>query len=102
MMIFKDKFLRSSSLAVAVIVAGALLAPVAAEASTLNVMQTEAPRSMDPGDQTATYTAALLDPMYEGLLARAPDLTLKPALATEWKSDDAGLVWTFKLRDGVT
>ncbi len=31
-------------------------------AATLNVMQTEAPRSMDPGDQTATYTSALPRP----------------------------------------
>jgi glutathione transport system substrate-binding protein len=73
----------------------------AVQAATLNVMQSEAPRSMDPGDQTATYTASLLDPMYEGLLKRDPDLSLKPALATEWSADGAGLVWTFKLRQGV-
>jgi glutathione transport system substrate-binding protein len=78
-----------------------VLAPIATQAATLNVMQSEAPRSMDPGDQTATYTGALLDPMYEGLVKRDPDLSLKPALATEWSSDPAGLVWTFKLRQGV-
>ena len=27
---------------------------------------------------------------------------LEPVLATSWKSNDAGDVWTFKLRDGVT
>lgn len=102
MTIFRKKLMKSSSLLAICVIAGALFSPIAAMASTLNVMQTEAPRSMDPGDQTATYTAALLDPMYEGLLARSSDLTLKPALATEWKSDDAGLVWTFKLREGVT
>ncbi|MBP0649744.1 hypothetical protein J8J40_22120, partial [Mycobacterium tuberculosis] len=57
---------------------------------------------MDPGDQTATFTAAVLDPMYEGLLRRNAELKLEPALATEWSSDAAGLVWTFKLRPGVT
>ena len=102
MTIFRKKLMKSSSLLAICVIAGALFSPIAAMASTLNVMQTEAPRSMDPGDQTATYTAALLDPMYEGLLARSSDLTLKPALATKWKSDDAGLVWTFKLREGVT
>jgi glutathione transport system substrate-binding protein len=81
--------------------AGSLAFPISAGAATLNVMQSEAPRSMDPGDQTATYTAALLDPMYEGLVKRDPDLSLRPALSTEWSSDPSGLVWTFKLRPGV-
>ncbi|WP_105370117.1 ABC transporter substrate-binding protein [Neorhizobium huautlense] len=94
-------FLKNRRFVLASAVAGSLLSPMAAGAATLNVMQTEAPRSMDPGDQTATYTAALLDPMYEGLTKRDPDLSLKPALATEWSSDAAGLVWTFKLRPGV-
>lgn len=76
--------------------------PVTARAATLTVMQSEAPRSMDPGDQTATYTAAVLDPMYEGLVRRDPDLSLRPALASEWSADASGLVWTFKLREGVT
>ncbi|OHV77490.1 ABC transporter substrate-binding protein [Rhizobium sp. LCM 4573] len=88
-------------LALATAVAGSLMMPTAAMAATLNVMQSEAPRSMDPGDQTATFTAALLDPLYEGLIKRDPDLSLKPALATEWSSDSSGLVWTFKLREGV-
>lgn len=94
-------FLKNRRFVLASAVAGGLVFPISASAATLNVMQTEAPRSMDPGDQTATYTAALLDPMYEGLLKRDPDLSLKPALATEWSSDAAGLVWTFKLRPGV-
>ncbi|TCV65565.1 glutathione transport system substrate-binding protein [Neorhizobium sp. R1-B] len=94
-------FLKNRRFVLASAVAGALMFPIVAGAATLNVMQTEAPRSMDPGDQTATYTAALLDPMYEGLTKRDPDLSLKPALATEWSSDAAGLVWTFKLRPGV-
>ncbi|QKJ87184.1 peptide/nickel transport system substrate-binding protein [Paramixta manurensis] len=71
------------------------------QAATLNVMQSEAPRSMDPGDQTATYTASVLDPMYEGLVRFTPDLKIEPALATAWKSDASGKVWTFTLRQGV-
>ena len=95
------KFLKNRRFMLAFAVASTFLSSIAASAATLNVMQTEAPRSMDPGDQTATYTAALLDPMYEGLTKRDPDLSLKPSLATEWSSDAAGLVWTFKLRSGV-
>jgi glutathione transport system substrate-binding protein len=83
------------------LLAGVSLLPLQALASTLTVMQTEAPRSMDPGDQTATYTASVLDPMYDGLLERTEENPIAPALATEWSSDDTGLVWTFKLRQGV-
>lgn len=71
-------------------------------AATLTVMQNEAPRSMDPGNQTATFTGTVLDPMYEGLIKIGENLQLEPALATSWSSDASGLVWTFKLRSGVT
>jgi len=82
----------------------ALLSAIAAplHAATLTVMQNEAPRSMDPGNQTATFTATVLDPMYEGLLKMSSELKLEPALATSWSSDASGLIWTFKLRSGVT
>nr|WP_245508332.1 ABC transporter substrate-binding protein [Rhizobium sp. BK418] len=39
--------------------------------------------------------------MYDSLLSRAKDLSLQPALATDWSSNDAGIVWTFKLGQGV-
>lgn len=71
-------------------------------AATLTVMQNEAPRSMDPGNQTATFTGTVLDPMYEGLLRMSSDLKPEVALATSWSSDESGLKWTFKLRHGVT
>lgn len=71
-------------------------------AATLTVMQNEAPRSMDPGNQTATFTGTVLDPMYEGLLKMSSELKPEAALATSWSSDESGLKWTFKLRDGVT
>lgn len=71
-------------------------------AATLTVMQNEAPRSMDPGNQTATFTGTVLDPMYEGLLKMSPELKPEAALATSWSSDESGLKWTFKLRSGVT
>ncbi|WP_354062139.1 ABC transporter substrate-binding protein [Devosia sp. 2618] len=74
---------------------------MSASAETLTVMQIEAPRSMDPGDQSATYTNALLAPVYEGLVLRASDLSLAPGLATEWTIDESGKVYTFKLRENV-
>ncbi|MBV9814107.1 MAG: hypothetical protein JO326_15265, partial [Acetobacteraceae bacterium] len=64
-------------------------------------MQNEPPRSMDPADQTATFTSAVLSPMYEGLTAWDPTLQVVPSLATAWKADPTQAQWTFTLRDGV-
>ncbi|VTN08494.1 Glutathione-binding protein gsiB precursor [Raoultella terrigena] len=74
----------------------------ALQAATLNVMQNEAPRSMDPGDQTATFTDTVLKPMYEGLVDLSPDYKIAPALATAWQVSEDGKVWTFTLRKNVT
>jgi peptide/nickel transport system substrate-binding protein len=37
----------------------------------------------------------------EFLMISGPDLVLKPWLATSWKPNDDGTVWTFKIRQGV-
>ena len=68
---------------------------------TLTVMQTEGPRSMDPADHTATLTATILDPMYEGLVRQTTAAGTEPLLATRWTPSADGLTWTFVLRDGV-
>ncbi len=70
-------------------------------AGQLVIMQNEPPRSMDPGNQTATYTGTVLDPMYEGLTRIDASGKVVPALALSWASDTSGLTWTFKLRPGV-
>ncbi len=69
--------------------------------SVLTIMQTEPPRSMDPADQTATYTANILDTMYEGLARFDQNLEVQPMLATRWTSSADGKTWTFTLRQGV-
>lgn len=74
----------------------------AAGGGTLSVLQSEAPRSMDPGDHTASFTAAVLEPMYEGLLRRNEKLELEPWLATSWRAEEGGTRWLFTLREGVT
>lgn len=38
---------------------------------------------------------------YEGLLETDPQGKLIPGMATEWGTEDGGLTWTFKLREGV-
>jgi len=72
-----------------------------ADASQLTIMQTEAPRSMDPADHTASYTAAVLGTMYEGLTQYDSTLTLRPGLATTWSANAAQTEWSFTLRPGV-
>ncbi len=88
--------------------AGALLGlgliscnPIKRPAGEIVIMQTEAPRSMDPGNQTATYTTAVLAPMYEGLTRFDQDLRIVPALATELKANSDGTIWTARLRPNV-
>ena len=86
----------------AAILSGALcLAACPARATTLSLMQSEPPRSMDPADHTATFTASVLDPMYEGLVRMDPDGTILPLLATGWTRSADGLDWRFTLRPGV-
>jgi len=64
-------------------------------------MQTEGPRSMDPANQSASLTAAILAPMYEGLVRRAAGNSVAPLLATSWQASADGLDWRFTLRPGL-
>jgi glutathione transport system substrate-binding protein len=66
----------------------------------LTVMLTEAPRGMDPANHTATLTATVLAPMYEGLVQTSGGAP-EPLLATGWVQSANGLDWTFTLRQGV-
>ena len=42
-----------------------------------------------------------LTSIWDGLLEVDPDGKLVPAIAEEWGTEDEGLTWTFKIRDGV-
>lgn len=75
---------------------------VTAAQSQLTIMQTEAPRSMDPANHTATFTASVLYPMYEGLVELDEAQEIVPGLATAWTVSEDGTVYDFTLREGVT
>lgn len=75
--------------------------PAARSHDEITVMQTEAPRSMDPANETATYTTAVLDPMYQGLTGFNEQLQIVPVLATELHSNAEGTRWKAHLRSGV-
>ena len=75
--------------------------PDPAAESRVTVMQSEAPLTMDPADHTASFTADVLDPMYESLTRFDENLDVAPSLATQWSVDPSGTRWTVQLRKGV-
>ncbi|MAU95226.1 MAG: ABC transporter substrate-binding protein [Fulvimarina sp.] len=57
--------------------------------------------TLDPHAVSNTLVFAVLRNVYEPLVTRGKDLSMQPALATEWiQVDDT--TWQFKLREGVT
>ncbi|EHH68727.1 ABC transporter substrate-binding protein [Gluconobacter morbifer] len=73
----------------------------AADTSSLTVMLTEAPRSMDPADQNATATRSVLDPFYETLVSLDQNGGIVPVLASSWSISDDRLEWRFHIRPAV-
>jgi len=62
------------------------------------------PETMDPAWSYDTASAAVQGNFYEGLIWFDRERTdvFVPALATDWEVNDAGDVWTFNIRQGVT
>jgi len=59
------------------------------------------PPALDPVHQQADATTAVTVLMYQGLAYTDWDGTIRPMLATSWSVSEDGLVWTFRLREGV-
>lgn len=57
--------------------------------------------SMDPYALAETFSLGTLGNVYEGLIQRAPDLSIQPALAQSWEIVEPTR-WRFHLRAGVT
>jgi len=92
---------RKQFLAGAAALAASYGRPAHAASDRLTILQTEPPRSMDPADHTATYTAAVLAPMYEGLTQFDATFATVPCLATAWHANAEGTEWRFTLRPDV-
>ncbi len=73
-----------------------------AAGGTLIAGQGAEPDRFDPHLTTAGVSFQVLENVYDTLVQPAEDLSMEPALATEWSVSDDGLTWTFVLRDGVT
>ncbi|MBB5203657.1 peptide/nickel transport system substrate-binding protein [Inhella inkyongensis] len=57
-------------------------------------------QTADPHSQNESMTNMVNGQVYEKLVTRGKDMSIVPALATEWSNPDP-LTWRFKLRQGV-
>jgi len=78
---------------------GLLASP--ASARTFRWANDEDAASLDPYARQETFLLSFDSNIYEPLIRRAPDLTLEPALATQWIETDP-TTWRMKLRAGVS
>lgn len=71
------------------------------EKTVLNIALSENITKLDPHDifNFPVFTACWM--MYDTLIATDHEGNYSEALATEWEKSEDGLVWTFKLREGV-
>ena len=69
---------------------------------TFTYAQGADPRGLDPALVDDGESSKIIVNLYEGLLEYADDSTkVEPSLAESWTISDDGLVYTFKLREGV-
>ena len=71
------------------------------QAATLRVADLGDITSMDPHSFNETLQLSFTGSIYEGLVGRAKNMSLVPALATKW-SKTSPTVWRFDLRRGVS
>jgi glutathione transport system substrate-binding protein len=91
-------FLLASGLA-ALMAIGAALPALAAGDVVLAIGGQ--PETLDPYNTNTTLTTAVTKTIYEGLFEFDKDLKVRPVLAESYTVSDDGLVYTFKLREGV-
>jgi peptide/nickel transport system substrate-binding protein len=99
---------RSRTLALGMVaLLAASIGAAPATAQDPNVLKVATTANITTWDPVASFSteAFYLANIYEPLLWINPpgsDTPYTPALATEWKSSDDGLTWTFQIRPGVT
>ena len=60
------------------------------------------PRDLDPALAGSTYAVAVINQLFDGLVQFDANLNIIPSLAKSWNASQNGVVWTFKLREGVS
>ncbi|MCR9204065.1 MAG: ABC transporter substrate-binding protein [Halobacteriovoraceae bacterium] len=70
--------------------------------NTFNFNLTQQPTTLNPLSSTDYYASQVQGNIIEGMALRNVDTyEWQPALATEWETSPDGLMYTFKLREGV-
>ena len=59
------------------------------------------PDQLDPHKTSAYYSFQVLENVYDTLVEPDSELQMRPSLATEWRTSEDQLTWTFTLREGV-
>ena len=77
-------------------------APYGIDRSLALTMPLGEPFSMDPAVINDVTSSTFVDAVFRGLVHLDSDLTVVPDLAESWEVDEAGVVYTFTLRDGIT
>ncbi len=85
---------------VALVLAGSGVVTQAETPRTLVMAQSADMVTGDPAKSTGTATVAVLANIYDTLVYRDANLSLKPGLALSWRAVDP-TTWEFKLRKGV-
>ena len=86
--------------AAALMAFGLGLAPMGAEARTVRWSASGDPNTMDPHSQNVGTVTKVLQQIYDPLIHRNADLTLRPGLALSWTQVEPNR-WRFVLRQGV-
>ena len=60
------------------------------------------PSSLDPAIIRETISHLFVSNLFSGLVRLGEELEVVPDLAERWEVDEAGLVYTFTLRDDIT
>ena len=60
------------------------------------------PTTLDPAIARETTSHFFVASLFSGLVRITSDFGIEPDLAENWEVDDAGMVYTFTLRDGIT
>jgi len=68
---------------------------------TLRCVLTKDPESLDPVQVRDVPQTQVFDMLFDKLVTYAPDGSFAPSLAESWTVSDDGLVWDFKIKQGV-
>ncbi len=89
--------IRASLLAAVLAALGA--SGPAASADELRVGNVGEPASLDPHYVSGTWENRIVGDLFLGLMTEAPDGTVVPGAAAEWRVDAGGTVYTFEIRE---